>query len=159
MRLEIEISEKEYSILSNALEDYKDSMLDGAEHRKDRPDEADSWNLNAKIAEDLAQRIHDKVIDITYEEARAKFQNQEKLVIDALIKWAKSSMIEPTFELEDLMDAYFEIGHANNGANQETIIENREMLYDKLVIGCIYACNHEELHKLDNIKSRITSIR
>lgn len=157
MKIEINISDKEYSILVNALDEYRNSLLDKAEYCEARQGEADSWKERAAAVKTLSEKIQERVYTATEEERKLKLEAHEKIIIDKLIAWAKSDLPNLTFELEDLLDAYFAECHANTGKTDEDIIEAKQLLYAKLVIGCIYACNNEELKRLDSIKGKFTA--
>ena len=158
MRLKIEITQEEFSHLINALDDYKDFMLDKAEFTKDRPDETSAWNQKAKEVEILRERVHENVIALTYEDSIIKLRGDEKETTDAMIEWVKSDNTEPTPKLKNIIETYFDACHANEGRTEKDIIELRQIAYDGLVIGCIYGCHKDELDKLDNIKDIITAI-
>lgn len=158
MRLKIEITQEEFSHLINALDDYKDFMLDKAEFTKDRPDETSAWNQKAKEVEILREKVHENVIALTYEDSIIKLRGNEKKTTEAMIEWVKSDNTEPTPELKDIIETYFDESYANKGRNDKDIIEQRQIAYDGLVIGCIHGCHKDELEKLDSIKNIITAI-
>ena len=157
MNIQIDITDKEYSILTNALEEYRDSLLDKAEYCEARPGEADTWKERAAYVKILSDKIQKRVDAVSEEERKLKLEAHEKIIIGKLIAWAKSDFTNLTFELEDLLDAYFTECHANTGMTAEDVIEAKQLLYEKLVIGCIYACNKEELERLDSIKGTFTA--
>ena len=159
MRLEIEISAQEFSHIINALDDYKEFMLDKADFTKDRPDETRVWNIRAKEIEILRDKIQDNAETLAFEDSQAKLREDEKNTTDAMIAWAKSGKSEVTEDLQQALEVYFTNCGANKGKNKENILSHRQLIYEMLVIKCIYECHQEELKRLDNIAGIVTALQ
>ena len=78
MRLEIEISEQEFSYIINALDDYKNFMLDKADFTKARPEETSAWNKRANEIGILREKIDENVQNLAFEESQRRLNEDEK---------------------------------------------------------------------------------